>query len=91
MGALKQYYQPPRILLDSRAQPLMLGKITMVGLRLTDADLEPCLILTSMGKLKKVQGITKHIVVIQVNPIKLTYYTMIRAMEWLRRLHCMMC
>ncbi len=41
-GVLKQYYRPQRILLDLRAQPLMLGKAVMEGLKLTDVDLEPC-------------------------------------------------
>jgi hypothetical protein len=58
----------------------MLGKVVVEGLRLIDVDLEPCSyqILTSMGGSKKAQGITKHEVVIQANPVKLADYTAIR-------------
>jgi hypothetical protein len=44
----------------------MLGKIIVEGLGLTNVDLEPCpyQILTSMGRSKWVQGLTKHEVVI---------------------------
>jgi hypothetical protein len=70
---------PQRILLDSRTQPLMLGKAILEGLRLTDANLEPCSyqILTSMGGSKRAQGITKHKVVIKVNHVKPIDYTMV--------------
>jgi hypothetical protein len=54
-GGLGQYYQPQRILLDLGIEPLMLGKVVVVGLRLTDVNSEPCpyRILTSMGRSKK--------------------------------------
>jgi hypothetical protein len=44
----------------------MLGKAIVKGLGLTDVDLEPCPyhILTLMGELEKVQGITQHEVII---------------------------
>jgi hypothetical protein len=43
------------MLLDFGVQPLMLGKATIDGLRLTNANLDqfPCHILTSMGGFKK--------------------------------------
>jgi hypothetical protein len=57
----------------------MLGKATMEGLRLTNVSLEPCpyQIFTLMGGLEIARRITKHEVVIQVNPIRPTNYTMI--------------
>jgi len=42
-GGSEQYYQPQRILLNLGAQPLMLGKTLVEGLKLTDANLEPCM------------------------------------------------
>jgi hypothetical protein len=59
----------------------MLGKVAVEGLRLTNADLEPCSyqILTFMGKLERIKGITKHGVAIQVNLIRLANYTMVYA------------
>jgi hypothetical protein len=49
------------MLLDFGVQPLMLGKATIDGLRLTNANLDqfPYHILTSMGGLKKTRGLTK--------------------------------
>jgi hypothetical protein len=41
-GGSRQYYRPQRILMDSRVQLLMLDKVAMEGLRLTNDDLEPC-------------------------------------------------
>lgn len=57
----------------------MLGIVAMGGLGLTDANWEPCLyyILTTMGQLERVRGITKHEVIIQVNHVKLVDYTMV--------------
>ncbi len=48
-------------MLDSNVQPLMLGKIVVDGLGLTNANLDPCpyQILTSMGGSKKAQRLTK--------------------------------
>jgi hypothetical protein len=59
----------------------MLGKAVVEGLRLIDANLELCMyqILTSMGGSKKAWGITKHEVIIQINPIRLVDYTMFHA------------
>ncbi len=47
------------------------------GLGLTNANLEPCpyQYLTLTSELMKAQGLTKHKVVIHVNPNKLTNYT----------------
>jgi hypothetical protein len=77
-GVLRWHYQPQRVLLDLNVQPLKLNKTTMEGVCLTDANLEPCTyqILITMGRSKKVQWLTKHEVIIQVNPIKLANYFM---------------
>jgi hypothetical protein len=37
-----QVYKPDRVLLDSGAQPLMLGKATCIGLGIRRSELEPC-------------------------------------------------
>jgi hypothetical protein len=44
-------YKPDRVLLDSGAQPLMLGKATCIGLGIRRSKLEPCpfQIQTSLG------------------------------------------
>jgi hypothetical protein len=54
-GASACRYRPLRVLLDSNVQPLMLGKIVINGLGLTDVNLDPCPyhILTSMGGLNE--------------------------------------
>jgi hypothetical protein len=59
----------------------MLGKVIVEGLRLIDVDLELCMyqILMLMGGSKKAQGITKHEVIIQVNPIRHVDYTTFHA------------
>jgi len=46
-----QVYRPDRVLLDSSAQPLMLGKATCIGLGIRRSKLEPCpfQIQTSLG------------------------------------------
>jgi hypothetical protein len=46
-----QVYKPDRVLLDSGAQPLMLGKATCIGLGIRRSELEPCpfQIQTSLG------------------------------------------
>ncbi len=69
-------YRPLRMLLDTGVQPLMLGKATIEGFRLTNANLDPFPyhILTSMGGLKKARGLAKQEIVIQVNPNKLLNY-----------------
>jgi hypothetical protein len=44
-------YRPDRVLLDSGAQPLMLGKAACIGLGIRRSELEPCpfQIQTSLG------------------------------------------
>jgi hypothetical protein len=46
-----QVYKPNRVLLDSGAQPLMLGKAACIGLGIRRSELEPCpfQIQTSLG------------------------------------------
>jgi hypothetical protein len=46
-----QVYRPDRVLLDSGAQPLMLGKATCIGLGIRRSELESCpfQIQTSLG------------------------------------------
>jgi hypothetical protein len=46
-----QVYRPNRVLLDSSAQPLMLGKTTCIGLGIRRLELEQCpfQIQTSLG------------------------------------------
>jgi hypothetical protein len=58
--------------LDSSVEPLMLGKIIVEGFGLINIDFKPCLhqILTSMIGPKNVWRLTKHEVVIQINPNK---------------------
>ncbi len=41
-GASTCWHQPHKLLLDSSVQPLMLGKVTIDGLGLTDVNLDPC-------------------------------------------------
>ncbi len=74
-------YQLNKVLLDYSARPLMLGKVIIDGLGLTDVDFDPCpyQILTSMGGLKKTQWLIKQEIVIKFNPNKSTYYTIVRA------------
>jgi len=71
------------MLLDFGVQPLMLGKTTIDGLRLTNVDLDqfPYHILTSMGGLKKAQRLAKQKIVIQVNPNKLVNYNTMQAQK----------
>jgi hypothetical protein len=49
------------VLLDFGVQPLMLGKVVVDGLGLTNVNLHPCPyhILTSIGGLEKSWGLTK--------------------------------
>jgi hypothetical protein len=64
--ALACWYQPLSVLLNFGVQPLMLGKATVDGLGLIDADLDPCPyhILTTMGGSEKTLGLTKQEIVI---------------------------
>jgi len=60
-GASTCQYWPLNVLLDFGAQPLMLGKATIDGFGLTNANFDQCPyhILTSMGELKKARGLMK--------------------------------
>ncbi len=51
MSPTGQVYRPNRVLLNSSAQPLMLGKATCIGLGIRRLELEPCpfQIQTSLG------------------------------------------
>ncbi|PTQ39138.1 hypothetical protein MARPO_0047s0110 [Marchantia polymorpha] len=51
VSAIGQVYVPTRVLLDSGAQPLMLGKIACISLGVRRSELEPCpfQIQTSLG------------------------------------------
>ncbi|PTQ36558.1 hypothetical protein MARPO_0063s0090, partial [Marchantia polymorpha] len=51
VSATRQVYVPARVLLDSGAQPLMLGKIACISLGVRRSELEPCpfQIQTSLG------------------------------------------
>ena len=53
---------PLRVMLDSGAQPVMIGKQLAQDLGLGAADLEPCpfTILTSVGGTEKAMGYTRH-------------------------------
>jgi hypothetical protein len=60
-GTSAQQYQIVRVLLDSCAQPLMLGKTIVNGLGLINVDFDPCPyhILTSINGSKKARRLTK--------------------------------
>ena len=60
VGLGGQVYTPQRVVLDSEAQPLMLGKAIVQGLGLQQEALETCsfTINTSMEGLEKAVGIT---------------------------------
>jgi hypothetical protein len=51
VSPMGQVYRPNRVLLDSGAQPLMLGMATCIGLGIRRSKLEPCpfQIQTSLG------------------------------------------
>jgi hypothetical protein len=61
VGPKGKVFIPRRVLLDSGAQPLMLGAFAVVGLELTKDTLEECpwTISTSMGGTERATGITK--------------------------------
>jgi hypothetical protein len=61
IGPKEKVYVPRRVLLDSGAQPLMLGPSAIAGLKLTKDTLEECpwTISTSMGGTERATGITK--------------------------------
>ncbi|PTQ28729.1 hypothetical protein MARPO_0156s0026, partial [Marchantia polymorpha] len=58
VSAIEQVYVPARVLLDSSAQPLMLGKIACISLGVRRSELEPCLfqIQTSLGGTSDMHG-----------------------------------
>jgi hypothetical protein len=51
VNLMSQVYRLDRVLLDSSAQPLMLGKAACIGLGIQRSELEPCpfQIQTSLG------------------------------------------
>jgi hypothetical protein len=61
VGPKGKVFVPRRVLLDSGAQPLMLGASAVAGLELTKDTLEECpwTISTSMGGTERAIGITK--------------------------------
>jgi hypothetical protein len=61
VGPKRKVFVPRRLLLDSGAQPLMLGASAIAGLKLMKDTLEeyPWTISTSMGGTERVTGITK--------------------------------
>jgi hypothetical protein len=61
VGPKRKVFVPRRVLLDSRAQPLMLGASAVVKLELTKDTLEECpwTISTFMGGTERATGITK--------------------------------
>jgi hypothetical protein len=42
VSPMGKVYRPDQVLLDYGAQPLMLGKITCIGLGIRRSELEPC-------------------------------------------------
>jgi hypothetical protein len=70
VGPKGKVFVPRRVLLDSRAQPLMLRASAIEGLGLTKDALEKCpwTISTSMGRTEHATGITKIELSFQLNP-----------------------
>jgi hypothetical protein len=70
VGPKGKVFVPQRVLLDSGAQPLMLGASTIAGLELTKDTLEECpwTISTSMGGTERATGITKAKLPLKLNP-----------------------
>ena len=77
---MERHATPLRILLDSGAQPLMLGRASVIALGITSADLEPCpfQIQTSLGGLERARSITRHDILIHLNPRHTTVSTIIK-------------
>jgi hypothetical protein len=69
VGPKGKVFVPRRVLLDSGAQPLMLGASTIVGFELTKDTLEECLwtINTFMGGTERAIGITKAELSLKLN------------------------
>jgi hypothetical protein len=69
IGPKGKVFVPRRVLLDSGAQPLMLGASTIKGLGLTKDTLEKCpwTISTSMGRTEHATAITKGELALKLN------------------------
>jgi hypothetical protein len=69
VGPKGKVFIPRRVLLDSGAQPLMLGASAVVGLELTKDTLEECpwTISTAMGGMERATGITKAELSLKLN------------------------
>jgi hypothetical protein len=69
VGPKGKVFVPRRVLLDSGAQPLMLGAFAVVGLELTKDTLEECpwTISTSMGGTERATGNTKAELSLKLN------------------------
>ena len=70
VGRHGKVFTPRRVLLDSGAQPLMLGKAAIEGLELRKRALEKCpfTINTSMGGSEIATGITAKELLLQIRP-----------------------
>jgi hypothetical protein len=69
VGPKGKVFVPQRVLLDSRAQPLMLGASAVAGLELTKDTLKECLwtISTFMGGMERATGIKKVELSLELN------------------------
>jgi hypothetical protein len=69
VGPKRKVFVPRRVLLDSGAQPLMLGASAIEGLGLTKDTLEKCpwTISTSMGRTEHATAITKGELAVKLN------------------------
>jgi hypothetical protein len=69
VGPKGKVFVPRRVLLDSGAQPLMLGASAVAGLKLTKDTLEECpwTISTSMGVMERATSITKAELSLKLN------------------------
>jgi len=70
-----QVYRPYRVLLDSGAQPLMLGKATCISLGIRRSELEPCpfQIQTSLGgAIDRSNFMTRERLSVQMKPDHVT-------------------
>jgi hypothetical protein len=69
VGPKGKVFVPRQVLLDSGAQPLMLGASAVAGLELTKDTLEECpwIISTSMGGTERATGITKAELSLKLN------------------------
>jgi hypothetical protein len=69
VGPKGKVFVPRQVLLDSGAQPLMLGASAVAGLELTKDTLEECpwTISTSMGETERATGITKTELSLKLN------------------------